>query len=450
MAARVLLTPPGSDAILSIDNIYIFYMTPRREPAASLQEARRTVSRASKSAREGAGRKLLRSFTATSREIEMLEAIAAYHGFSKSGTITNLVKKRRNSGGSSPGEPRESVPIPERGSWRGPMPTEVAVRIAPPPWASIDEEEALHLRRRIRALAAQKGTMILAHNYQLPEVQDAADFVGDSLGLSLQAQKDARMSIVFCGVHFMAESAKILNPEKKVFLPSLAAGCSLADSITPESLEDWKRRYPRHTVVTYINSSAEVKALSDLCCTSANAVSVIRSLPSKRILFTPDRNLGRWVARQVPEKEIVVYDGCCPTHDVLRGTSLEAGKRAHPGAVVIAHPECREDVLALADEICSTTGMMAAVARHPEARTFLIATEWGLIHQLKKRYPDREFIPADGCIGCRLHCPYMKMNDLESVLRSLQEDLFEVRVDAETAAGARRALERMLEVPRDR
>jgi len=330
------------------------------------------------------------------------------------------------------------------------MPTEVAVRIAPLPYAVVDEERTLRLQRRIRALAAEKGTMILAHNYQLPEVQDVADFVGDSLGLAMEAQKDRRKSIVFCGVHFMAESAKVLNPGKSVFLPSLAAGCSLADSITPESLEDWKRRYPDHTVVTYINSSAEVKALSDICCTSANAVSVIRSLPAIKILFTPDRNLARWVARQVPGKEIVAYDGCCPTHDVLRGASVESGRKAHPGAVIIAHPECREDVLDLADEICSTTGMLAAVARHPEAKTFIIATEWGLVHQLKKRYPDREFVLADGCIGCRLHCPYMKMNDLDGVLRSLEEDLFEVRVEPEVASGARRALERMLAVPRDR
>jgi len=330
------------------------------------------------------------------------------------------------------------------------MPTEAAVRIAPPPWACLDEEETSSLQRKIRRLAAEKGTLILAHNYQLPEVQDVADFVGDSLGLALEAQKDPRKSIVFCGVLFMAESAKVLNPEKRVFLPSLAAGCSLADSITPESLEDWKLRYPRHTVVTYINSSAEVKALSDICCTSANAVSVIRSLSSNKVLITPDRNLGRWVARQVPGKEIVIYDGCCPTHDVLRRSSLEGSRKAHPGAVVIAHPECREDVLELADEICSTTGMVAAVARHPEARTFIIATEWGLVHQLKKRYPDREFVMADGCIGCRLHCPYMKMNDLDGILRSLQEDLFEIRVDPEVAAGARLALERMLAVPRDR
>jgi quinolinate synthase len=301
----------------------------------------------------------------------------------------------------------------------------------------------------IRVLARERRAVLLAHNYQLPEVQEAADFVGDSLGLALEARRAAADLIVFCGVHFMAESAKILNPDRTVLLPNLSAGCSLADSISPESLLDWKARYPDHTVVTYINSSAEVKALSDICCTSANAVSVIRSLESDRILFTPDRNLGRWVARQVPEKEIVVYDGACPTHDVLRGVSVDRTRRDHPDAVVIAHPECREDVLAMADEICSTSGMIAAVEKHPEARTFLIATEWALIHQLKKRFPGREFISADGCIGCRLHCPYMKMIDLKAVRRALEERVFEIVVDPDDAAGARRALERMMAVPRD-
>jgi quinolinate synthase len=281
-------------------------------------------------------------------------------------------------------------------------------------------------------------------------VQEIADHVGDSLGLARDAQRTDADLIVFCGVHFMAESAKVLNPEKKVLLPNLAAGCALADSITPESLADWKERYPDHVVVTYINSSAEVKALSDICCTSANAVSVVRSVPGDRILFTPDRNLGRWVASQVPEKRVVVYDGACPTHDVLRGVTVECGLSKHPRAVVIAHPECREDVLALADEICSTSGMAAAVERHRDARTFVIATEWALIYQLKKQFPDKEFVAADGCIGCRLHCPYMKMIDLELVKRSLEEEVYEIAVPDDVAAGARRALERMLAVPRDR
>jgi quinolinate synthase len=326
----------------------------------------------------------------------------------------------------------------------------IAAESIPRHWRIDDPAMAARRVEEIRSLARERDAILLAHNYQLPEVQEAADFVGDSLGLALEAQKADAELIVFCGVHFMAESAKILNPGKTVLLPNLSAGCALADSITPESLIEWKTRYPGHTVVTYVNSSAEVKALSDVCCTSANAVSVIRSLASDHILFTPDRNLGRWVARQVPEKEIVIYDGACPTHDVLRGASVERTRNERPGAVVIAHPECREDVLALADEVCSTSGMLDAVARHPEARTFIIATEWALIHQLKKRYPGREFIPADGCIGCRLHCPYMKMIDLEAVRRSLLERVFEITVDPEDAVLARRALERMMAVPRDR
>ncbi len=326
----------------------------------------------------------------------------------------------------------------------------VAEESIPEPWRVGDPRATARRIETIRNLARAGNAVLLAHNYQLPEVQEAADFVGDSLGLSLEAQKTEARTIVFCGVHFMAESAKILNPDKTVLLPSLSAGCALADSITPESLLKWKERYPDHTVVTYINSSAEVKALSDICCTSANAVTVIRSLPGRKVLFTPDRNLGRWVARQVPDKEIVVYDGACPTHDVLRDASVDRARLGHPEAVVIAHPECREDVLALADEVCSTSGMLAAVQRHPEARTFIIATEWALIHQLKKHFPDRQFIPADGCIGCRLHCPYMKMIGLDTVERSLRENVFEITVDAEDASLARRALERMMAVPRDR
>ena len=305
------------------------------------------------------------------------------------------------------------------------------------------------LMEEIRELARDRNAIILAHNYQVSDVQDVADFVGDSLGLAIEAQKTDADLIVFCGVHFMAESAKIMNPEKKVLLPNLSAGCSLADSITPESLEDWKARYPNYTVVTYVNSSAEVKAMSDICCTSANAVSVIRSLPSKKVLFTPDRNLGNWVRKQVPEKEIAVYDGACPTHDVLRGANVDKVRSVFPDAVVIAHPECREDVIALADEVCSTSAMLDRIAKYPEAKTFIVATESGIVHQMKKRYPDKEFIMADGCIGCRLHCPYMKMITLADVKRSLIEGKFEITVEPDVMEGARLAVERMLAVPRD-
>ena len=293
------------------------------------------------------------------------------------------------------------------------------------------------LHEEIRELAAERNAVILAHNYQWSDVQDVADFVGDSLGLSLEAQSTPADTIVFCGVHFMAESAKVLNPTKKVLLPNLAAGCSLADSITAASLTEWKERYPDHTVVTYVNSTAEVKALSDICCTSANAVSV-------------DRNLGRWVAEQVPEKTVVIYDGCCPIHDIMRGADMRKTiEAAGKDTIVIAHPECRQDVVELADEVCSTTAMMGVPAKYPEAKTFIIATENGIIHQLRKRYPGREFVMADGCIGCRLHCPYMKVTTLEDVKNALVNLEHEVTVPEDDLVGARRSLERMLAVPRD-
>jgi quinolinate synthase len=311
------------------------------------------------------------------------------------------------------------------------------------------DADKIALREEIRELARSRNAIILAHNYQMPDVQDIADFVGDSLGLSLEAQKTEADTIIFCGVHFMAESAKVLNPEKRVLLPNLSAGCSLADSITPESLEDWKRRYPDHAVVTYVNSTAEVKALSDICCTSANAVSIVRSLPNNKILFTPDRNLGAWVKKQVPEKEVVIYDGVCPIHDVLRGANVEKTRSAFPDSVVIAHPECREDILAIADEICSTTAMIGRIAKYPDVKTFIVATENGIIHQMKKRYPDKEFVVADGCIGCRLNCPYMKMITPFDIRRSLIEGKFEIEVEDDVMEGARLALERMLAVPRD-
>jgi quinolinate synthase len=316
-------------------------------------------------------------------------------------------------------------------------------------FAPMTDADKIALREEIRELARSRNAIILAHNYQMPDVQDIADFVGDSLGLSLEAQKTEAETIIFCGVHFMAESAKVLNPEKRVLLPNLSAGCSLADSITPESLEDWKRRYPDHTVVTYVNSTADVKAMSDICCTSANAVSIVRSLPNNKILFTPDRNLGNWVKKQVPEKEVVIYDGACPIHDVLRGANVEKTRSAFPDSVVIAHPECREDILAIADEICSTTAMLGRVANYPDVKTFIVATENGIIHQMKKRYPDKEFVVADGCIGCRLNCPYMKMITPFDIKRSLIEGVFEVEVEEDVMVGARLALERMLAVPRD-
>ncbi len=314
---------------------------------------------------------------------------------------------------------------------------------------SLDHIPTQEIIEQINSLKCEKNAVILAHNYQIPAVQDIADVTGDSLGLSIEASRTEADVIVFCGVHFMAESAKILSPDKKVLLPHLGAGCSLADSITPESLDDWKERYPEHEVVTYVNSTAEVKAESDICCTSANAVSVVRSLDNDKILFTPDRNLGRWVAQQIPEKEVVIYDGACPTHDILRAASVEKTQNDYPDAVIIAHPECRQDVVEIADEVCSTTGMIDVVEKYPEANTFIIATENGMLHQLKERYPDREFVAADGCIGCRLHCPYMKVTGLQDIYFSLLEERFEIELDVEVIRAARNSLDRMMAVPRD-
>lgn len=302
---------------------------------------------------------------------------------------------------------------------------------------------------QIDRLRKEKNAVILAHNYQIPQIQDLADVTGDSLGLSIEASRTDADVIVFCGVHFMAESAKILSPDKRVFLPHLGAGCALADSITVESLYEWKARYPDHTVVTYVNSSAEVKAESDICCTSANAVSVVRSLDNDKVLFTPDKNLARWVAQQVPEKEVVAYDGVCPTHDVLRNSSVERTRSEYPDAIIIAHPECREDVVDAAHEVCSTTGMLTAVGKYPDAKTFIIATEEAMMHQLRKRYPGKEFVAADGCIGCRLHCPYMKVTGLQDVYFSLADERFEIQLDDDTIERARIALDRMMAVPRD-
>jgi len=313
----------------------------------------------------------------------------------------------------------------------------------------LSPEEIAKLSEKIRRLAREKNAILLAHNYQNAEVQDVADVVGDSLGLCLEAKKTNASLIIFCGVHFMAETAKILNPDRKVLLPNAAAGCALANSISPESLDDWMERYPDYTVVTYINSSAEIKAMSYICCTSANARKVVQSVPSDKILFTPDRNLGNWVKKQVPEKTFAIYDGDCPTHDFLRSADVKKVKESLPDAVIIAHPECREDVLAIADEVCSTTAMLSRVEKHRDAKTFIIATESGMIHQLKKRFPDKEFVLADGCIGCRLHCPYMKVTSLMDVYHALKDEVYEIKLSEQIMNDARLALERMLAVPRD-
>jgi quinolinate synthase len=294
---------------------------------------------------------------------------------------------------------------------------------------------------QIRALAAEKRAVILAHNYQRAEVQDVADFVGDSLGLSRTASETDAEVIIFCGVHFMAETAKILAPAKTVVLPVLDAGCPMADMITAAKLAAWKAEYPGVPVVTYVNSTAEVKALTDVCCTSANAPQVVRSLGVDRVLFATDRNLAHWVAEQVPGVEVIAWQGFCPTHERIRAEHVVAAKEAHPRAEVLAHPECRPEVLALADAVLSTSGMLRRAAESP-ATEFIVVTEEGLLHGLEKAAPGKRFFTLDPCPVC----PNMKKTTLPDVLRALQTLEPRVEVPDEVRARALASVERMVEI----
>lgn len=303
-------------------------------------------------------------------------------------------------------------------------------------------EQLLH---RIAELKTQRNAVILAHNYQPAEIQDLADFTGDSLGLSIQAsQTDADM-IVFCGVLFMAETAAILSPNKIVLMPEPGAGCPMADMITAEQLRELKGQYPDALVVCYVNSSADVKAESDYCCTSANAVAVVNSLPpEKQVLFVPDQHLGRFVQERTGHN-MVLWPGYCTTHVLISEEDIKAARRAHPDAVVLAHPECSEPVKDLSDELLST-GQMLKFVRTSSAGRFIIATEIGILHALKKVRPEANFIPA----SARGVCPNMKKTTLEKLLVSLENQQYEITVPPEIAVAARRSLDRMVEIlPKD-
>ena len=305
----------------------------------------------------------------------------------------------------------------------------------------MDQEQ---LRQEIKQLAAERNALLLAHNYQRDEVQDIADITGDSLALSMEAAKTDKDVIVFCGVHFMAESAAILAPEKIVLLPREDAGCPMADMVTADQLREFKAQHPGATVVTYVNSTAAVKAESDICCTSSNAVNVARSLEADTLLMVPDRNLGRYIAKHVPEKECICWEGYCPTHDRLKVEEIEQAKKDHPDAPVVAHPECTPEILALADHICSTSGMYE-YARTNSAQKFIIATEMGILWRLKKENPEKEFIlPSRSLI-----CPNMKLTSLEDILKCLQTMEPRITVDEATREKAKLTLDRMLAVPRD-
>jgi quinolinate synthase len=299
------------------------------------------------------------------------------------------------------------------------------------------------LKQEIKTLLKERNAVLLAHNYMRDEVQEIADITGDSLALSLEAAKTQANVIVFCGVHFMAESASILSPEKTVLLPRLDAGCPMADMVTAEELMHMKEKHPGVPVVTYVNSSAAVKAVSDICCTSANAVKVVNSLPEREIIFVPDRNLGRYVSR-FTDKTFHFWDGFCPTHERLRADDVLRLKSEFPDALFICHPECRPEVSALADHVCSTSGMYTYCLKSPAER-FIIGTEAGILYRLRNENPDKEFILASP----GLICPNMKLASLEDILESLKTMEPVVKVPEDIRVPAKRSLDRMLAIPRD-
>ncbi|MFC2012870.1 quinolinate synthase NadA [Chloroflexota bacterium] len=300
------------------------------------------------------------------------------------------------------------------------------------------EDRDAELKQKILNLKRQRNAVILAHNYQLGEIQDIADFVGDSLELSQQAAGTDAGVIVFCGVHFMAETAAILCPDRVVLLPDTHAGCPMANMVTAGQLRERKRELPDATVVTYVNSTAGVKAESDICCTSANAVKVIESLDSDRILFVPDQYLGHYISTRT-EKKMVLWNGFCPTHARIKPQDIITLKQEYPQAKAMVHPECRPEVIAQADEALSTGGM-CRFARQTEAREIIVGTEIGMIHRLRRENPDKKFIPASE----QAVCPNMKMITLEKVLWSLEEMAPEVKVPEDIRLRARTAVDRML------
>jgi len=295
-------------------------------------------------------------------------------------------------------------------------------------------EKLIHL---VQELKKQRNAVILVHNYQKPEMFKIADYVGDSLGLSKQAAETDAKVILFCGVKFMAETAKILSPDKTVLLPTLEAGCSLADMATPEQLEKVKKMHPDAAVVSYVNTTADIKAMSDVCCTSMNAVKIVDSLPNKEIIFLPDKNLGRYVASK-SKKKIILWDGYCFVHDKLNAQMLADLKKKNPNAKIIAHPECRDEILEIADHVCGTGGM-AKFANSSDAQDFIVVTECGMTEKLREDVPNKNFYSF-----CNI-CPYMKSITMPLVVSSLVHNQHEITLPEDIIVKARKALDRMLE-----
>jgi quinolinate synthase len=310
----------------------------------------------------------------------------------------------------------------------------------------IDIDVNLDLFAAIEKLKKQKNAIVLAHYYQEPDIQDVADYIGDSLGLAQYAEKTTADLIVFAGVHFMAETAKILNPTKKVLLPDLKAGCSLSDSAPPALFKLFKDKHPEHLVITYVNCSAGIKALSDIICTSSNAEKIIDSLPKdQKIIFAPDRNLGAYLNKKTG-RNMLLWNGACMVHEIFSAEKITKLKVRHPNAKIIAHPECEEHVLQLADYIGSTTALLKYSINNA-ATEFIVVTETGILHQMQKESPYKTFIPAPPNNSCACNdCPYMKLNTLEKLYLCMEYELPEITMDENLRLAAQKPIQRMLDI----
>lgn len=298
-----------------------------------------------------------------------------------------------------------------------------------------------HIVEKINALKKEKNAVILAHCYQPVEIDLVADYVGDSLKLSQVAAETDADIIVFAGVFFMAQTAKLLSPNKKVLLPQIHAGCRMADMISYKQLKEFKAMHPDIPTVCYVNSTAEVKSECDMCCTSSNAINIVKSMNEEKILFVPDTYLGKWVEKQLGNVEVITYPGFCPTHLQIRPKDIEEARKAHPNALVLAHPECHMSVSDMADYVGSTTGIMK-IAKESDNKSFIIATEQGVVDRLKRDLSDKEIIPVKDNVVC----PNMKMTSLEDILEVLETEKNEINVDADIAEKAVKCIDRMLEV----
>lgn len=316
-------------------------------------------------------------------------------------------------------------------------------------WLDVKVDPTIDIFAEISRLKKEKNAIILAHYYQDADIQDVADFIGDSLGLSQEAERTKASIIVFAGVHFMAETAKILNPDKKVVLPDLRAGCSLADACQPEEFAAFKAKNPDHLVISYINCSAEIKAMSDIICTSSNAVGIVNSLPpEQKIIFAPDKNLGRYIIKKTG-RDMLLWNGACMVHEIFSLEKITRLKAMHPKAKLISHPECESPILDVSDFIGSTTALLNYSKNSPD-QEFIVATETGILHQMIKNSPHKTFIPAPPNNACACNdCPHMKLNTLEKLYLCLKEELPELLMEESVRIKALTPIKRMLQISKD-